>query len=214
MIYSFIEFLKLLTLIDSNLIWENSNGQKKIFLKISNNESSHSDLILLNPYISKLAAALFNGLEIFPIQSKSRILVNDEFSKITLEHISKIITDGKIYHLENNNYKKILDMKNIETMQLLKNPVDFLKNNKMLDTLYLDLKQNENILEMIKNYEPILKQKGFLLFLYNFQSIENQNNKKELQILLNKLKDTFEMVQEINLTDFFKSSFMIIMTKI
>jgi fibrillarin-like rRNA methylase len=188
---------------------------KKLYIKTNNEENiSEHNLISLNPYTSKLAAALFNGLEIFPIQSKSLIFLDDNYSEITLEHISKIITTGKIFLPQNLKNKKTLQTKNIKTVPTLKNTNNFLTNNAMVDTIFLDSNENENIFEQIKNYELILKQHGFLIFLYNFQYNKNQNTKKEIQNILDKLKETFQLVQEINLSDFFKSSFMIIMTKI
>ena len=83
----------------------------------------------------------------------------------------------------------------------------------MVDVLYLDPKQNKNILEKIVKYQSILKQNGFLIFLYNYEYYEEQDTKKNLQNILNKLKETFVLIQEINLSDFFKSSFMVIMSK-
>ena len=183
-----------MAIIHSNLVWKNHNGLKKLFLNPTDGEkSTTSNLLQLNPYTSKLAAALFNGLEIFPIRSNSNIFLIDEYSNTVLEHVSKIITDGKISHSKNSD--------------------DFNKNHEKIDIIYLDLNQNKNILETLKNYEQILKQNGFLIFLYNFQQNENQNIREELQNTLNKLKETFELLQEINLSDFFKSTFMIIMTK-
>ena len=183
-----------MTINHSSLVWENNDGLKKLFIKTTNEENStKNNLILLNPYTSKLAAALFNGLEIFPIHQNSKFFLIDEYSEIVLEQVSKIIIDGKIFLSKNSN--------------------DFLKNNDTVDIIYLDLNQNKNILETLKNYGQILNQNGFLIFLYNFQYNDNQNIRDELQNILNNLKETFELVQEINLSDFFKSTFMIIMTK-
>jgi fibrillarin-like rRNA methylase len=203
-----------MTIIHSNLIWENHDGEKKLFIKSNNEEkSTHNNLMALNPYTSKLAAALFNGLEIFPIQSNSRIILDDEYSKIVLEQICNISANGKIHLLEKQKDEKILYSKNVEIIRTLNNSTDFLKNNEMVDVLYLDPKQNENILEKIVKYQSILKQNGFLIFLYNYEYYEEQDTKKNLQNILNKLKETFVLIQEINLSDFFKSSFMVIMSK-
>ena len=103
--------------------------------------------------------------------------------------------------------------KNPENREKVLAFTDFLKNNEMVDVLYLDPKQNKNILEKIVKYQSILKQNGFLIFLYNYEYYEEQDTKKNLQNILNKLKETFVLIQEINLSDFFKSSFMVIMSK-
>ena len=96
-----------MTIIHSNLIWENHDGKKKLFIKSNNEEkSNHNNLMTLNPYTSKLAAALFNGLEIFPIQSNSRIILDDEYSKIVLEQIFNISTNGQIHLLEKQKDEK------------------------------------------------------------------------------------------------------------
>ena len=51
-----------------------------------------------NPYTSKLAAAIVNGMEIFPILKKTQILYFDTTVDKTLNHISDIIgVNGRIF---------------------------------------------------------------------------------------------------------------------
>ena len=88
---------------NSGLLWENFNGNKQLFTE-NNSASNPSErrLSRWNPYTSKLAAALFSGMEIFPINSTSKIFYLGNHSTTTLEHMSNIINnEGVVYFLKN-----------------------------------------------------------------------------------------------------------------
>jgi len=126
---------------NSGLLWSNFNGIRKLFTEKSPaTKLSEKRLVLWNPYTSKLAAALFNGMEIFPIQPTSKIFYHDDYSVITLEHISNIISsEGVVYFLKNIENKKILNFKNIEIIKGdVVNPDYFVKLKEKIDVIYLD----------------------------------------------------------------------------
>ncbi|RAP53343.1 MAG: fibrillarin, partial [Methanosphaera sp. rholeuAM130] len=55
---------------------------------------------LWNPRRSKLAAAIINGLSIFPFKDDSKVLYLGASAGTTPSHISDICTNGRIYCVE------------------------------------------------------------------------------------------------------------------
>lgn len=201
---------------NSGLLWSNFNGIRKLFTEKSPaTKLSEKRLVLWNPYTSKLAAALFNGMEIFPIQPTSKIFYHDDYSVITLEHISNIISsEGVVYFLKNIENKKILNFKNIEIIKGdVVNPDYFVKLKEKIDVIYLDLLSQEKLSTIIKNCTIILRQNGFLILILNDKSPIDDNFGKQIHKIIINLKASFELIQEINLSDFFKNSMMIILQK-
>ena len=67
--------------INNNIIWSKGHNGLKLITK---NDSNTDEW---DPYESELAAAMFNGIEIFPIQKNSKILCLDKNFELTLNHI-------------------------------------------------------------------------------------------------------------------------------
>ena len=82
---------------NSKLLWKNMNGNFKLFT-ISSMFEKNSHERYWNPFSSKLAAGLLNGLEIFPFDNSSKIFVIDEFSKNTLNHLKDLVDSPSQIH--------------------------------------------------------------------------------------------------------------------
>ena len=86
-------------------------------IKINGNEYR-----IWKPHRSKLAAAIINGMEIFPILKKSKVLYFDTTMENTASHISDIVgNDGKIFVVANSNkpsnfMQKMIDKRSNVTM--------------------------------------------------------------------------------------------------
>ena len=63
--------------INNNIIWSKGHNGLKLITK---NDSNTDEW---DPYESELAAAMFNGIEIFPIQKNSKILCIDKNFNLT-----------------------------------------------------------------------------------------------------------------------------------
>ncbi len=88
--------------INNNIIWSKGHNGLKLITK---NDSNTDEW---DPYESELAAAMFNGIEIFPIQKNSKILCLDKNFELTLNHILNIIgNDGRINLISENISKNI-----------------------------------------------------------------------------------------------------------
>ena len=199
---------------NSGLLWKNLNGNRQLFTeKDSPSKSSEKDLAHWNPYTSKLAAALFSGMEIFPIKSTSKILYLDDHSTTTLEHISNIINnEGVVYFLKNIENKKVLNFKNIKIINCdVDNHDYFVKFEGKIDVAYLDLSKTEKLNSIIKNCKIILKQNSFLILILNDEYSISDDFRVQIQKIIINLRESFELIQEINLSYFFKNSFMIVM---
>jgi fibrillarin-like rRNA methylase len=183
---------------NSGLLWKNFNGNKQLFTE--NNSASNTSerhLSRWNPYTSKLAAALFSGMEIFPINPTSKVFYLDDYSTTTLEHLTNIISsDGLV------DFSK--DTENLDT-------TNFVKLKEKTDVVYFDSSEDKKLDLIIKNCKIILKKNGFLILILNNKEPIDDESQGKTQKIINNLKESLELIQEINLSYFFKNSFMIIM---
>lgn len=143
--------------------WENIEGKIKLstFSITSERKIQKHDW---NPFTSKLAAGLFNGLEIFPFTLNSNIFMIDEFSTNTLTHLQNIVdSSNKIQFF--NSFKI-----NPEIEQVKKKINSF-------DIIYFDLKSNNSILKII-DFEKILKKSGFFIIILNSSKHEISSSKE------------------------------------
>ena len=175
---------------------------------------------LWNPYTSKLAAAIVNGMEIFPILEKTKVLYLNSTIEKTLSHISDIIgVNGKIFILRdiNENSKNFLenvmnDRTNVFTITRDNgDPAKFSSKTEMVNVVYVDITQHNETEVAIQNCKRYLRDGGFLMLVVPTKKIDfvnnpNGQNLEEIQ----KLQSSFEIIQQINLTDFFKEHSMII----
>ena len=183
---------------NSGLLWKNFIGNKQLFTEnnsVSNTSERH--LSRWNPYTSKLAAALFSGMEIFPINPTSKVFYLDDYSTTTLEHLTNIISsDGLV------DFSK--DTENLDT-------TNFVKLKEKINVVYFDSSEGKKLDLIIKNCKIILKKNGFLILILNNKEPIDDESQGKIQKIINNLKESLELIQEINLSYFFKNSFMIIM---
>ena len=131
---------------NSKIIWKKSDGRKKLFTVIPKSENQTNQYRNWNPFYSKLAAALFNGLEIFPFKSDSKIFYSGSSSTTTLNHLLDIVDSKGIIYLQKNNSTKIKNLKNVVIVDQEKNGT--LSSNGLkesFDVIYLDIITNENL---------------------------------------------------------------------
>ena len=174
-----------------------------------------------NPYTSKLAAAIVNGMEIFPILKKTQILYFDTTVDKTLNHISDIIgVNGRIFVVRDiiENSKKFLEddsnnRTNVVSITQEKKsiPAKFVPNIETVNVVYVDIAQNNETDVAIQNCKNYLINGGFLMLVVPTRKIDFANNPDRQNLEeRQKLQSSFEIIQQINLTDFFKEHSMII----
>ena len=164
------------------------------------------------PFSSKLAAGIFNGLEIFPILKDSKILYISNFPNNTLTHLSDIVgSNGRVFFYEHNQNVKDSNKdffsynKNISAIFDINEIILPDKSNK-LDVIIVDVDYDFNII--VDSISNRLKIGGFLFFVEKTivltkKPIENVN-----------VMQKYDIIQKINLANFFKDFTMIVAQKL
>ena len=212
------------------IFWVTVRNEKKLatLSNVSTTQYNKENLVemngkqhsIWNPYMSKLAAAIINGMEIFPILKKTKILYLDPTSEKTIKHISDIVgINGKIFVVRNimKNSKNFLEQiaknrSNIFTIIPDKtNPARLTGMTEMVDVIYIDIAEHNQTEIAIQNCKNHLRIGGFLMLIVPTKNIDFANNpSKKNQEERKKLQTSFDIIQEINLTDFFKEYSMVI----
>ena len=212
------------------IFWVTVRNEKKLatLSNVSTNQDYEENLVemngkqysIWNPYTSKLAAAIINGMEIFPILKKTKILYLDPTSEKTIKHISDIVgINGKIFVVRYimKNSKNFLEQiaknrSNIFTIIPDKtNPARLTGMTEMVDVIYIDIAEHNQTEIAIQNCKNHLRIGGFLMLIVPTKNIDFANNtSKKNQEERKKLQTSFDIIQEINLTDFFKEYSIVI----
>ena len=196
---------------NSRIIWENHNGRKKLYTITSVSKNQYRDW---GPFDSKLSAALFNGLEIFPFKPSSKIFYSNDSSDTTLSHLFDIIDSIGMIYVQKSSVK-IKNSKNIVMIDNEKdNTVDKHNGKEQFDVIYLDITNNQNLEAETLKHETNLKNLGFIIII--FQSVSKTNDssfKNQINNIINHSALSLQLIQEVNLADFFKSNMMVVLQK-
>jgi len=156
-----------------------------------------------NPFQNSLSAAIICGLEFLPISEKTRNILYVNNSKNTkLEHFLDLTKNNAMITIlrkqENNN--ELLNMKNLEFVNNLQNS-NHLKNK--FDLIFIDDK-NFHLDESMSTVISSLKNDGFLFITLSKESNELLSNS------LKKLSESFFLLQEINIENYFDDQIFIV----
>ena len=190
--------------INNNIIWSKGHNGLKLITK---NDSNTDEW---DPYESELAAAMFNGIEIFPIQKNSKILCLDKNFELTLNHILNIIgNDGRINLISENISKNIeknfINNPNIEISNISS---DILPND--FDIFYINVPDQDSF-NIMKKLKTKLKQNGYFLLVLNTSDINDEiSSTQESNSTFQKIKSLFEIIQVVFLDSYFTNHTMII----
>ena len=212
------------------IFWVTIRNEKKLatLSNVSTNQDYKENLVemngkyysIWNPHMSKIAAAIINGMEIFPILKKTKILYLDPTTEKTVKHISNIVgINGKIFVVRDvmKNSKNFLGqiMKNRPNVFLIvpdkTNPTKFSSMTEMVDVVYIDIAKHNEIEITIQNCKNYLRNGGYLMLVVPTKNIDFVNNSsKKNQEERKELQSSFDIIQEINLTGFFEEYSMVI----
>ena len=172
-----------------------------------------------NPYKSKLAAAIRNGLQILPIIKNSKVVCINPLEESTILHISNIVgSKGSVFVIDVDKNKKSFLNKLVNTHKNIipiYDTVDELSSSSSItgkvDALYVDIPESEQIETIVEKYGSLLKNEGFLMLIAKKDDnaiIENdiagwmaeqRAGLNKIREITTKLKSQFEIIQEINL---------------
>jgi len=175
-----------------------------------------------NPFRSKLAAAIINGLKDFPFNQKSDVLYLGVSTGTTISHISDIVgQDGIIFGVEHATRvaRDFLDRvashrKNIvPIIQDARKPEEFFSVYKKVDVVYVDIAQPDQTDIAIENCKLYLKSRGYLFLIIKTRSIDvTKDPKRVIKNEIKKLESLFEIKQTIDLQPYDKDHAMVVAT--
>lgn len=215
---------------NQGFFWIKSEGQKKLATEnlVVGRQVYKEKLILKKgieyrlwePFRSKLAAAIMNGLDIFPFQNKSRVLYLGVSTGTTISHISDIVgPSGIIFGVEHASRvaREFLDRvathrKNIiPILQDARKPKEYFSVFGKVDVVYVDIAQPDQTEIAIANCKLYLKKNGFLFLVIKTRSIDVTKPPKQIiQEEISKIKEKFEILQTIDLQPYDKDHAIVI----
>jgi fibrillarin-like pre-rRNA processing protein len=215
---------------DKNFFWVKVDGQQKLATEnlVIGNQVYQEKLVtkkgieyrLWDPFRSKLAAAIMNGLEIFPFEEKSKVLYLGVSTGTTVSHISDIVGPrGIIFGVEHASRvaRDFLDRvashrKNIiPILQDARQPQQYFSVYCKVDIVYVDIAQPDQTAIAIKNCKMFLKEGGYMFLVIKTRSIDvTKAPKKIIENEINKLRESFEIIQVIDLIPYDKDHAMVI----
>ena len=173
-----------------------------------------------NPYRSKLAAAILNGLSI-KIKPNSKVLYLGAATGTTVSHISDILRQGLVYSVESSPIA-IKDL--IQVSKKRKNIIPILEDANhpdryssivpIVDMVYQDISQRNQAEIFIENIKRYLKKNGFGILMVKARSIDvSLEPKKAFNIVSTKLEsNNFKLLDNINLKPYEKDHAAIIIS--
>ncbi|MEE2605525.1 MAG: fibrillarin-like rRNA/tRNA 2'-O-methyltransferase [Thermoproteota archaeon] len=215
---------------DKNIFWFNVDGEEKIATEnLVPGRQVYKEKLLLqkgieyrlwDPFRSKLAASVMNGLRNFPFDEKSSVLYLGVSTGTTISHISDIIgPHGTIFGVEHSSRvaRDFLDRvavyrKNIvPIIQDARNPKEYFSVFNKVDVAYVDIAQPDQTNIAIENCKMYLKSNGYLFLVIKARSIDVTKNPKHIiDLEVKKLESSFQIQQVIDLAPYDKDHAMAI----
>ena len=213
-----------------NIFWFQVDGEKKLATEnlVPKNQVYNEKLVKIkgteyriwNPFRSKLAATIMNGLRDFPFMQKSSVLYLGVSTGTTISHISDIVgQNGIIFGVEHTSRvaRDFLDRvashrKNIiPIIQDARKPQEYFSVFKKVDVAYVDIAQPDQTDIAITNCKMYLKSNGYLFLVIKTRSIDvTKDPKKVISNEIKKLEPLFEIKQIINLQPYDKDHAIVI----
>jgi len=176
-----------------------------------------------NPWRSKPAAAILNGLKEFPLKKGSKILYLGIASGTTASHFSDIIgSNGLIYGVDiaERVLGRLLPVAEkrgniIPILADARKPEKY--SNIVLDKVdivYEDVAADDQIPILIRNCESFLKEDGYAIIAIKSQSISSTKPpEKVYEECLEELKKYFEVLDRVELDPYEKFHLFIVLKK-
>ncbi len=194
--------------IDGKLATENSVKGAKVY---------GEDLVMVdgkeyrlwNPYRSKLAAAIINGMKNISLLETDNVLYLGAATGTTASHVSDITKGGKVFcvELSERNMRDLLNVcgKRTNMLPILSDARLTERYSKYLpvcDVIYQDISSKDQA-EILNKNSKFLKAGGIAYFIIKSQSIDISRNPENIYAEeLAKLSKDFEILERIDLEPF------------
>lgn len=210
--------------------WVRADGESRLATEnmVPGNQVYNERLLVKNgveyrlwdPFRSKLAAAIMNGLEEFPFKNKTSVLYLGVSTGTTVSHVSDIIGfSGIVFGVEHASRvaRDFLDRvasyraNIIPILQDARNPKEYFAVFGKVDVVYVDIAQPDQTRIAMLNCEAFLKDGGYLLLVIKTRSIDvTKEPQKIVMEESEKLKGRFTIVQTIDLHPYDKDHAIVI----
>jgi len=217
-----------------SFFWIQIDGEKKLATQnlVPGNQVYNEMLVqyngvecrIWNPFRSKLAAAIMNGLDDFPFTQKSDVLYLGVSTGTTISHISDIVGQGgTIFGIEHASRvaRDFLDRvashrKNIvPIIQDARKPEEFFSVYKKVDIVYVDIAQPDQTEIAIENCRLYLKSGGYIFLVIKTRSIDVVKDPRSvIKEEIKKLETLIQIKQTIDLHPYDKDHAMVIATSL
>lgn len=206
---------------ENNIFWIRVGDKKKpATINLYNENKIYNEKLvkknsieykIWEPYRSKLAAAIMNGLEILPITRKSKVLCLGSFTGTTTNHISDIVgTDGLVFcvaHSNKGTQNIVYEVKNRSNTNLiihdLRNPSKYPAISEKVNVVYVDIEQPDQTEIAILNCKTHLKTGGYLILIIKTKNKDDTKQSNEIiKGKVKKLSVFFDILQEVNLENY------------
>jgi len=166
-----------------------------------------------NPYRSKLAAAIRNGLQELDIRPETRVLYLGAASGTTVSHVSDIVgANGVVYAVE-LSYRPMRDLMErvvearpnvVPMLNDARQPFEYSYLLEEVDLLYCDIAQPDQTEIALTNVRAFLKPEGTILLAVKASSIDSLKPPKEVfESEVKKLLESgAEVLERIDLSPF------------
>lgn len=168
-----------------------------------------------DPYRSKLAAAIMNGLTEFPFRRDTSVLYLGASSGTTASHLADVCVDGIIYCVEFSRrmMRELLQVTEKKTNMIpiladATKPLEYLHLVSAVDVIYQDVAQS-------KQAEILLKNTDFFIPRYAVLSIKSRSinairsPKQVFREEIDKLRSRFDVLQKVDLRPYDKDHILL-----
>ena len=215
---------------NEGIFWVKTEGTEKLATEnlVPGNKVYNEKLVIKkgteyrtwDPFRSKLAAVIMNGLEEFPFKEKSKVLYLGASTGTTVSHISDIVgPQGKVFAVEHASrvardlLDRVASHRNniIPIIQDARQPKEYFSVYGKVEIVYADIAQPDQTNIVISNCKIYLKNSGYLFLVIKTRSIDViQSPKKIIDDEVKKLQVDFDILQVINLEPYDKDHAMVI----
>ena len=215
---------------NQSYFWIKYEGEQKISTKnlVPGNQVYKEKLIIKNgvefrlwdPFRSKLAASIMNGLENFPFKNKTTVLYLGASTGTTVSHVSDIVgLNGLVFAVEHASRVARDFLDRVAThranvmpiLQDARKPKEYFSVFGKVDVVYVDIAQPDQTKIAIENCDMFLKKDGFFFLVIKTRSIDvTKAPKRIVEEEIQKLREKFDILESIDLHPYDKDHAMVI----
>lgn len=172
-----------------------------------------------DPYRSKLASAIMNGLDQMPISYGTSVLYLGASTGTTVSHVSDMVgKSGVVFAVEHTSRvaRELLERvaghrsNVVPVLQDARRPSEYFSVYGKVDAVYCDIAQPDQTRIAISNCQRYLREGGHLLLVVKARSIDVVGNPGEIFRREESKLDGFEVIRNINLMPYHKDHAMIL----